>query len=72
MTVIAQRIESAISQLSLEEMLQLHQKLLASISEMENAQALDPAYATEIRKRIDEIDSEQITGIDAFQALKVM
>jgi hypothetical protein len=35
MTVIAQRIEKDIRQLSLEEMLALHEKLLASIGEKE-------------------------------------
>jgi hypothetical protein len=72
MTVIAQRIENDIRQLSLEEMLDLHEKLLASIGEKETAHDLDPAYADQIRKRMEEIDSGRVAGIDAFQALKEM
>jgi len=68
MTVIAQRIEKDIRQLSLEEMLALHEKLLASIGEKEKK--LDRAYANEIRRRIKEIDSGEVEGLDAFQALK--
>ncbi len=70
MTVIAQRIEKDIRQLSLEEMLALHEKLLASIGEKEKK--LDPAYADEIRRRIEEIDSGKVEGTDAFQAIKEM
>jgi putative addiction module component (TIGR02574 family) len=72
MTVIAQRIEKDIRELSLEEMLALHETLLASIDEKENAQNLDPAYADEIRRRITEIDSGKTEGTDAFQSLKEM
>jgi hypothetical protein len=72
MTLIAQRIEKDIGQLSLEEMLALHEKLLASIGERENSQHLDPAYADEIRRRIGEIDSGKAEGTEAFQALKEM
>jgi len=72
MTVIAQKIEKEIRQLSLEEMLALHEKLLATIDEKENARNLDPAYADEIRRRIKEIESGKTEGTDAFQALKEM
>jgi putative addiction module component (TIGR02574 family) len=72
MTVLAQKIEKEIQQLSLEEMLALHEKLLASIGEKESAQNLDPAYADEIQRRIKEIDSGKAEGTDAFQTLKEM
>ena len=72
MTVVAQKIEKEFRQLSLEELLELHEKLLASIGEKETAQNLDPAYADEIRRRIKEIDSGKAEGVDAFQALKEM
>lgn len=72
MTVAAEKIQNDIRQLSLDDMLELHEQLLASIGEKENAQDLDPAYAEQIRKRIEEIDAGRVAGIDAFQALKEM
>jgi hypothetical protein len=72
MTVAAQKIEKEIQQLSLEDMLALHVRLLASIDERESAQKLDPAYADQIRRRIWEIDSGKVDGADAFQALNEM
>jgi hypothetical protein len=72
MTAIAQRIEQDMGQLSLEELLALHEKLLASIGEKEDSQNLDPSPAEEIRRRIQEIDAGKTEGTDAFQALKEM
>jgi putative addiction module component (TIGR02574 family) len=72
MTAIAQRIEQDIRQLSLEDMLALHERLLASIGEKESTQNLDPAYVDEIQRRIQEIDSGKVEGSDAFQSLKAM
>ena len=71
-TAIAQRIENEIPQLSLEEMMALHAKLLASIGKMENTQKLDPSYVNEIQRRIAEIDTGKVEGTDAFQSLKEM
>lgn len=72
MTAVAQRIEKEIQQLSLEEMLALHEKLLVSIGEKENAERLDPAYVDELQRRIREIDSGKVEGVDAFRALDEM
>jgi len=71
-SIIAQRIEQEIPQLSLEEMLVLHDMLLTSIGEKEEAQNLDPDDVDEIQRRIREIDSGTITGTDAFQSLREM
>jgi len=72
MTAAAKRIEQEIRQLPLEEMLILHEHLVASIHEKEDTQELDPAYCEEIQRRVKEIDSGKVEGIDAFQALNEM
>ena len=72
MTATAKRIEQEIRQLPLEEMLILHEHLVASIHEKEDTQELDPAYCEEIQRRVKEIDSGKVEGIDAFQALNEM
>jgi putative addiction module component (TIGR02574 family) len=72
MTAAAKRIEQEIQQLPLEEMLVLHEHLVASIHEKEDTQELDPAYREEIQRRVKEIDSGKVEGIDAFQALNEM
>jgi putative addiction module component (TIGR02574 family) len=72
MTAIARKIEREIRQLPLEDMLVLHEHLIASIREKEDDQKLDPAFRAEIQRRVDEIDSGNAEGVDAFQALKEM
>ena len=72
MTAVAKRIEQEIGKLPLEDMLVLHEQLVASIHENEEKQGLDPTFRDEIRRRIEEIDSGKIKGVDAFEALKDM
>ena len=72
MTTVATRIEREIGQLPLEDMLLLHEHLLVSIHEKEDASPLDPAFRDEIARRVEEIDSGKAKGVDAFEALKDM
>lgn len=72
MTAAAKRIEEEIRQLPLEDMVVLHEHLVASIHEKEEAEPLDPAFRDEIQRRVNEVDSGKVTGVDAFQALKDM
>ena len=72
MTIIAQSIEKDLQELSVDEMLALHEKLLAAIDEKENAQNIDPFYTSEVEKRIKEIDAGGLEKIDAFLAIKEM
>ena len=50
----------------------LHDQLVTSIHEKEQAQKLDPAFREEILRRVKEIDSGKAEGVDALQALKEM
>jgi hypothetical protein len=70
MTAAAKRIEQEIRQLPLEDMLVLHEQLVASIHERESNEQLDPEFKEEIKKRIKQIDSGSACGIDAFKALE--
>ena len=72
MTAIAKKIEEEIQHLPLEDMLALHEQLLVSIHEREEARSLDPAFRNDIQRRIDEIDSGKVQGVDALEALKKM
>jgi hypothetical protein len=72
MTATAKRIEQEIRELPLEDMLVLHDQLVASIHEKEEAQKLDPAFREEIQRRVKEIGSGTAEGVDALQALKEM
>jgi len=72
MTSVAMRIEREFRQLPLDDMLALHECLVASIHEREDSQPLDPAYRDEIKRRVQEIDSGGAKGVDAFKALEGM
>ena len=72
MTAVAKRIEQEIRGLPIEDMLVLHEHLVASIHEKEDAQKFDPAFRKEIQRRIKEIDSGRTAGVDALEALKGM
>ena len=72
MTAIAKKIEEEIQHLPLEDMLALHEHLILSIHESEEARNLDPAFRREIQRRVDEIDSGKVQGTDALDDLKQM
>lgn len=69
---MAKKIEQEMRQLPLDDMLALHEQLIASIHEREDAQALDPAFKEEIQRRVKEIDSGKAEGVDPFKALEEM
>jgi len=58
MTTAAKRIELEIRQLPLEDMLVLHEHLVASIHEKEDAEPLDPAFRGEIQRRVKRLANE--------------
>ena len=72
MTAAAKRIGQEIRRLPLEDMLELHEELLASIDEKEASAPLDPEFQSEILRRVQEIDTGKVDGVEAFGALKDM
>ena len=72
MTAAAKRLEQEIRQLPLDEMLALHDHLVTSIHEKEDAEHLDPAFRDEIQRRVKEVESGSVEGVDAFKALEEM
>ena len=70
MTATAKKIEAQIKQLNLEEMLLIHERLIISIHEKE--ESIEPAFREQIYRRIDEIDSGKVKGVDALKALAKM
>jgi hypothetical protein len=72
MTDAARKIQQAMRELPLDDMLALHEHLVLSIHEREASDRLDPNFRNEILKRIDQIESGNVKGTDAFEALKGM
>jgi len=72
MTAIAKKIEAEIQRLPLDDMLALHEHLIVSIHESEEARRLDPAFSRDIQRRVHEIDSGKVQGTDARKALRGM
>jgi putative addiction module component (TIGR02574 family) len=72
MTAMAKKIEQEMRQLPLDDMLALHEQLIASINEKEDSQPLEPAFKEEVQRRVKEIDSGKAKGVDAFKALEDM
>jgi putative addiction module component (TIGR02574 family) len=70
MTAAAKRIEQEIRQLPLQDLLVLHEHLVASIHEKEDAEPLDPAFRDEIQRRVRDVESGRVAGVDASEALK--
>ena len=65
-------IESQITKLPLDELVSLHERLITAIHEKTEKEGLDPDYRQQIKRRIEEIDSGQVSGVDAFEAIKKM
>ena len=68
----AKKIEQELGQLPLEDLLALHENIITSIHQREDAGQLDPAFQREVLRRVQEIDSGTVEGADAFHALKQM
>jgi len=56
----------------LEDLLTLHENILASIHAREDAGQVDVAFHADILRRVKEIESGNVEGLDAFEALTVM
>ncbi len=72
MTATTQQLERTIRQLPVREMVALHEHLIATIHDSEEAQGLDPAFAREIKQRVDSIGSGTAKSVEAFKALREM
>jgi hypothetical protein len=53
-------------------MVALHERLIAAIHETEDGKELDPAFRSDITRRVQSIDSGHAKGMDAFRALEKM
>jgi hypothetical protein len=53
-----------------EEMVSMHERLIATIHEKADVRGLDPEFRVEIEQGIKEIDAGSEKGVDAFRALK--
>ena len=72
MSVATKALEREIKKLPVEEMVSMHERLIATIHEKADSQGLDPDFRAEIDQRIKEIDAGTEKGVDGFQALKKM
>lgn len=65
-------LEEQIQGLPLSDLVTLHEHLITEIQEREEHETLDPAYKAELERRIQEIKSGSVLGMDAFTALEDM
>jgi putative addiction module component (TIGR02574 family) len=72
MKATTEKIVREINTLSPEEMLALHAHLLSALYAKQTDAELDPAFRAELTRRIDEIDSGKVAGVDAFDAIQSM
>ena len=72
MSVATEKLERQIKKLPVEEMVSIHELLIATIHDKSDAQGLDGAFRDEIEQRLKEIDAGAEKGVDAFRALKKM
>jgi len=61
-----------IQHLPLSDLLAIHQQLVVSFHEKEETEGIDPAFAADIERRVQEIESGLSEGVDALEALKAM
>ncbi len=69
MTNEGQKVGERIPDLPLEDLVNLHSQLTMAIYEREDTEGLEPGFWSEIQKRIKQIDSDTIQGVNAFSAL---
>jgi putative addiction module component (TIGR02574 family) len=72
MSVATEKIERAIRKLPVDEMISMHEHLIASLHDKADAEGLDPAFRQEVARRVKEIDAGTAKGEDAFRALEKM
>ncbi|RJP18557.1 MAG: hypothetical protein C4527_28795 [Candidatus Omnitrophota bacterium] len=69
---LTKEIEEQIQGLSLPDMMALHESLIVSIQEREDQEGIEPSYKAELERRIDEINSGKVKGVDAIKSLEEM
>jgi hypothetical protein len=72
MSVATEKIARAIQKLPMEQMLMMHEDLIAVIHDKAESQGLDPEFRKEIEQRIKDIDAGKAKGADAIRALRKM
>lgn len=72
MSAATEKLEEAIRKLPVEEMVSMHEHLIAAIHDRADAGGLDPAFRDEVARRVKEIDDGTAKGVDAFRALRKM
>ncbi|MGO8676266.1 MAG: hypothetical protein ACLQVX_10395 [Limisphaerales bacterium] len=65
MTATATKIEQELRRLPMEDLLAIHDHLVVSIHEREEAERLDPAFREDVRRRVEEIDSGKTSATDS-------
>lgn len=72
MSVATDQIERAIEKLPLDEMLTVHERLIANIHNKADADGLDSSFKSQIEKRLKEIEAGTAKGVEAFGAFSNM
>lgn len=72
MSLATEKIEQAMRRLPVEELVSMHENLIATIHDKADAEGLDPAFREKIARRVKEIDAGTAKGTDALRSLRKM
>jgi hypothetical protein len=72
MTTTAAKIERPIRELPVEDMVNLHARLISNIHQKETEREIDPGYRNEIKRRVAGVRAGRAKGVNALKALRKM
>ncbi len=72
MSNLTNELKKQIQELPLSDMIELHESLIATIQEREDKEGLDPMYKAELVRRVNDIKSGSVKGVNAFTSLEEM
>ena len=72
MNATTAQLERSIRELSVEERLALHERLVATVLDEEEARGLEPGFRRDIERRVNDVRTGKAKGVDALRALRKM
>lgn len=72
MNATVAQLERSIRELPLEERVALHERLVATILDAEEAKGLEPGFRRDLEGRVKEVRAGKAEGVDALRALTRM
>jgi hypothetical protein len=70
MSPTIEKIKKEVEELSVGEMVELHEKLIERIHARDEKYGLEPGFKSALERRIRDVDDGKVEGRDAFEGLK--